>query len=131
MKKALLIASLLALIGTISCFPEPYIEVDSVRISSQGGYAVDRLRADMDGTLAGEHTLEIVWMWRSSSGSQTDVYVRQYLDLVPQNSLKNSWEGYSIIETSYGYVFTGYFWVEVYDEYGDFLKKSSEVYCYN
>lgn len=130
MKKALLLASIIALLGLISCFTAPYIEADSVTITPFGGYAVDELTARIEGTLAGDQFVTIIWVAQASSTSQEIEYSTQYQTLYPDNARSNSWWIESTISAGYGYVFTGYFWVEVYDENYNLLIRSNKVYCY-
>jgi len=107
-----------------SCLPEPYIEIDSINIDPPGGWGVEKLTAEIHATASGSHTVKAEWKWHGSGSSDEDVVKTEYI------TMDHDGNYYSTYSAASGYVLLNYYWVELYDEDGILLKKSSEVYCY-
>ena len=119
------ILSSLIILLVLFCGKRDYLDVKNITISG-GGYATTKITAYIN-VEVGSVTRQIFveWCWRSEDGMTTEKNFECDLITVSESRIYES-----SIETEEGYVWVGYFWVEVYDEEHNLLAISEEVHCY-
>lgn len=122
LQKALLAITIILCVTLIACNTD-VLTIDSINITPPGGYAVEKLTAEIHATVSGSHRIKVEWKWRGAGSSAEEIAKTEYI------TMDHDGDYYSEYVAPSGYVLLDYFWVELYDEDGILLKKSSEVFC--
>lgn len=123
MKKIWLLSVIL--LGLVaSCAPPSYVAINSVNISPPGGYAVETLTASINASASGSNQVRVDWKWHADGSTNPETVKSEYLTIDHDGTYTSMYYAPS------GYVLLNYYWVELYDEDGNFLASTTEVYCY-